>query len=816
MKQFDIIGMSCAACSARIEKSVSKVEGVSKCSVNLLTNSMNVEGDFSDTDIINAVVKAGYNVASKNKQKNKEINTDTNKIFQRLIFSLILLLILMYFSMGKMMFNIPLPTYFENNPLANGLTQMLLSLSIMIINNKFFISGFKGILNKSPNMDSLISIGSGASFIYSTYSLFQMSNAYINSDIDLANSFMHELYFESAAMILVLITLGKLLEEYSKGKTTNALKNLVELKPKTAIVVIDGVEKEISANELGIDDIFIVKPGGSIPADGVVVDGYSAVDESMLTGESIPVDKEVGNEVKASTINQSGYLKCKVTKIGEDTTISQIIKMVSDAAASKAPITKIADKVSGIFVPVVIIISIITTIVWLLMDYSLGFSISRGISVLVISCPCSLGLATPVAIMVGNGVGAKNGILFKNAAALESAGRIKTIALDKTGTITTGEPYVTDILTFNINEKEFLQIIYSLEKNSEHPLARAICDKAKSRGVSALDINNFKAYPGNGISAQIGDKIIYGGNLKFIERKIKISDNEKQMTSDFAKEGKTPLFFARNDELIGIVSVADKVKDDSKKAVEIMKKIGLKVVMLTGDNRETGLAVKNKTGIDEVISDVLPQDKAKHIMNFMKKSKTAMVGDGINDAPALTCADVGIAIGAGTDIAIESADIVLMNNSLLDAANAISLGKKTLKNIRENLFWAFIYNIIGIPIAAGVLIPIFNIKLEPMFAAAAMSLSSFCVVVNALRLNSFKSYKKDKKEIKKMETIIRIDGMMCPHCEGRVKTALELLDGVTEVIPDHTKKNAIIKHNKEISSDIFKKVIEEQGYTVIE
>lgn len=815
MKQFDIIGMSCAACSARIEKSVSKVDGVSKCSVNLLTNSMNVEGDFSDTDIINAVIKAGYNVASKNKQKNKEINPDTNKIFQRLIFSLILLLILMYFSMGKMMFNIPLPTYFENNPLANGLTQMLLSLSIMIINNKFFVSGFKGILNKSPNMDSLISIGSGASFIYSTYSLFQMSNAYINSDIDLANSFLHELYFESAAMILVLITLGKLLEEYSKGKTTNALKNLIELKPKTAIVVIDGIEKEIPANELEIDDIFIVKPGGSIPADGVVVEGYSAVDESMLTGESIPVDKEVGNDVKASTINQSGYLKCKVTKIGEDTTISQIIKMVSDAAASKAPITKIADKVSGIFVPVVILVAIITTIIWLLMDYSLGFSISRGISVLVISCPCSLGLATPVAIMVGNGVGAKNGILFKNAAALELAGKIKTIALDKTGTITTGEPYVTDILTFNVNEKDFLQTIYSLEKNSEHPLARAICDKAKSEGISALDINNFEAYPGNGISAQIDDKIIYGGNLKFIERKINISENEKQMASDFAKEGKTPLFFAKNDELIGIVSVADKVKDDSKKAVEIMKKIGLKVVMLTGDNRETGLAVKNKTGIDEVISDVLPQDKAKHIMDFMKKSKTAMVGDGINDAPALTCADVGIAIGAGTDIAIESADIVLMNNSLLDAANAISLGKKTLKNIRENLFWAFIYNIIGIPIAAGVLIPAFNIKLEPMFAAAAMSLSSFCVVVNALRLNSFKSYK-NIKEIKKMETIIRIDGMMCPHCEGRVKTALELLDGVTEVIPDHTKKNAIIKHNKEISSDIFKKVIEEQGYTVIE
>ncbi len=815
MKRFDIIGMSCASCSARIEKSVSKVKGVSQCSVNLLTNSMNVEGDFSETDIINAVVEAGYEVSSKNKQKNKEINPDTNKIFSRLIFSLVLLLILMYFSMGKMMFNMPLPTYFENNPLANGLTQMLLSLSIIIINNKFFVSGFKSIVKKSPNMDALISIGSGASFIYSTYSLFQMSSAYINYDINLAKSFLHEFYFESSAMILVLITLGKLLEEYSKGKTTNALKNLMELKPKTAIIISDGVEKEIPANDLKINDIFIVKPGGSIPADGVVIEGYSAVDESMLTGESIPVDKEVGNEVKASTISQSGYLKCKVTKIGEDTTISQIIKMVSDAAASKAPITKIADKVSGIFVPIVIIIAIITTIVWLLMDYSLGFSLSRGISVLVISCPCSLGLATPVAIMVGNGVGAKNGILFKNATALELAGKIKTIALDKTGTITTGEPYVTDILPYNINQKEFLEIIYSLEKNSEHPLASAICNKAKSEGISPFDINNFEVYPGNGVSAKINNKIIYGGSLKFIDRKINISEKDKQIASNFAKDGKTPLFFATDDELIGIVSIADKVKDDSKKAIDIMKKIGLKVVILTGDNRETGLAVKKQTGIDEVISDVLPQDKARHIMDFKKKAKTAMVGDGINDAPALTCADIGIAIGAGTDIAIESADIVLMKNSLLDAANAINLSKKTLKNIRENLFWAFIYNIIGIPIAAGVLIPAFGIKLEPMFAAAAMSLSSFCVVVNALRLNTFKSYE-NKKEIKKMETIIKIDGMMCSHCEARVKSALELLDGVTEVIPDHTKKSAIIKHTKEIPFETFKNKNEQQGYDVIE
>ncbi len=815
MKKFDIIGMSCASCSARIEKNVSKVKGVSKCSVNLLTNSMTVDGDFSDSDIINAVIDAGYEVGKKNNQKNKEIDIQTNKIFLRLMFSLILLLILMYYSMGNMMFDMPLPIYFDNNPLANGLTQMLLSLSILLINNKFFVNGFKSIIKRSPNMDALVSIGSGASFIYSTYSLFHMSNAYVNLDIDLAKSFLHELYFESAAMILVLITLGKLLEEYSKGKTTNALKNLMDLKPKTAIVVSDGVEKEIPANELKVDDIFIVKPGGNIPADGVVIEGYSAVDESMLTGESIPVDKEIGSKINASTINQSGYLKCRVTKIGEDTTISQIIKMVSDAAASKAPIAKTADKVSGIFVPVVIIIAVITTIAWLLMDYSLSFALSRGISVLVISCPCSLGLATPVAIMVGNGVGAKNGILFKNASALESAGKIKTIALDKTGTITTGEPYVTDILTYNINQKDFLEIIYSLEKNSEHPLARAICKKAESEGISTFNVNDFKAHPGNGVSAQINDKIIYGGSLKFIEGKISISEKNKQIASDFAKNGKTPLFFTRDNELIGIVSIADKVKDDSKKAIEIMKKIGLKVVMLTGDNKETGLAVKKQIGIDEVISDVLPQDKARHIMNFKEKAKTAMVGDGINDAPALTCADIGIAIGAGTDIAIESADIVLMKNSLLDAANAVRLSRKTLKNIRENLFWAFIYNIIGIPIAAGVLIPIFNIKLEPMFAAAAMSLSSFCVVINALRLNTFKCYE-NKKEIKQMETIIKIDGMMCPHCEARVKNALELLDGVTEVTPDHTKKNAVIKHTKEIPLETFKKVIEEQGYIVVE
>ena len=813
MKKFDIIGMSCASCSARIEKSVSKVKGVSKCSVNLLTNSMNVDGNFSDSDIINAVIEAGYEVGSKNNQKNKEIDIQTKKIFLRLILSLILLLILMYFSMGRMMFNMPLPAYFENNPLANGLTQMILSLSILIINNKFFVSGFRSIMKKSPNMDTLVSIGSGASFIYSTYSLFQMSNEYINSNIDLAKSFLHELYFESAAMILVLITLGKLLEEYSKGKTTNALNNLMDLKPKTAIILSDGVEKEIPANELKIDDIFIVKPGGNIPADGVVIEGYSAVDESTLTGESIPVEKEVGNEIKASTINQSGYLKCKVTKIGEDTTISQIIKMVGDAAASKAPIAKTADKVSGIFVPVVIIIAVITTIVWLLMDYSLSFALSRGISVLVISCPCSLGLATPVAIMVGNGVGAKNGILFKNAASLESAGKIKTIALDKTGTITTGEPYVTDILTYNINQKDFLETIYSLEKNGEHPLARAICEKAKSEGISTFNVTDFKAHPGNGVSAQISDKIIYGGSLKFINSIVSVSEDIKKTASDFAKEGKTPLLFVSDNELIGIVSIADKVKDDSKKAITIMKKIGLRVVMLTGDNKETGLAVKEQTGIDEVISDVLPQDKAKYIMDFKKRAKTAMVGDGINDAPALTSADVGIAIGAGTDIAIESADIVLMKNSLLDAVNAIKLSRKTLKNIRENLFWAFIYNIIGIPIAAGVLIPAYNIKLEPMFAAAAMSLSSFCVVINALRLNTFKCY---EKEIKQMETMIKIDGMMCPHCEARVKSALELLDGVTEVIPDHTKKNAVIKHTKEVSLETIKKVIYEQGYTVIE
>ncbi len=814
MKQYNVTGMSCAACSARVEKAVKKVNGVSSCSVNLLTNSMVVDGNFSDDDIIDAVIASGYNASIKGEQPKIKETSGTKSIIKRLVISTIILIVLMYFSMGNMMFGLKLPAYFANNPLANGLIQLLLSLSIIIINNKFFVSGYKSIINKSPNMDALVSLGSGASFIYSTYSLFQMSNSYINNNSDFAHSFLHEFYFESAAMILVLITVGKLLEEYSKGKTTNALKSLMDLKPKTAIIIEDGVEKQIPAGKLKIDDIFIIKPGARIPADGIVIEGFSAVNESALTGESIPVDKDVGDNVSAATINHSGYLKCKATKVGENTTLSQIINMVSDAAASKAPITKVADRVSGIFVPIVISIAVITTIIWLLSGFSIGFALSRGISVLVISCPCSLGLATPVAIMVGSGIGAKNGILFKNATSLENAGKLKNIALDKTGTITTGKPFVTDILTFGQNEKDFLKLIYSLEKMSEHPLALAICEKAKADSLTSYDITNFEVHTGSGVSARINNEIIYGGNLKFIETKIKVNDDEKLKALEYSKSGKTPLFFSNDEELIGIVAIADKVKEDSKKAITALKKMGLKVIMLTGDNNETAMAVKKETGVDEVIADVLPQDKAKAILALKNEGKTAMVGDGINDAPALVSADIGIAIGAGTDIAIESADIVLMKDSLTDVVNAIRLGRKTLKNIHENLFWAFIYNTIGIPIAAGVLIPLFNIRLNPMIAAAAMSLSSFCVVTNALRINMFKTI--NKKEKKTMETKIKIEGMMCVHCEGRVKSALESIDGVIEAIPDHKSNSATIKHSKEISIDIFKKTVEDQGYKVLD
>ena len=819
IKHFDVFGMSCAACSARVEKAVLAVDGVKSCSVNLLTNSMSVDGDAKDDDIVSAVIKAGYDANLKglkvNNEKKKDFNF--NNILKRLISSGILLIILMYLSMGPMLFNIELPAFIEQNPLANALLQLLLSLSIMIINNKFFVSGFKSIMNRSPNMDALVSMGSGASFVYSTYSLFLMSNAYIKQDIVLAHTYMHDLYFESAAMILVLITLGKLLEEHSKGKTTNAIKSLMDLKPKTATIIVDGQEKVIPASEIKVGDIFIVKSGASIPTDGVIIDGFSAINESSLTGESIPVDKGIGSNVYAATINQSGYLKCKATKVGEDTSLSQIIKMVSDAASSKAPIAKVADKVSGVFVPVVILIALITTLIWLLAGEAFGFALSRGISVLVISCPCSLGLATPVAIMVGNGVGARNGILFKNAEALEQTGKIKTVALDKTGTITSGKPQVTDIIPLNnYNETDLLKIAYSLEKKSEHPLASAIINYAEDKNLSADDVKDFEVFPGNGISGKINDDIIWGGNLKFIEDKAIISNDVKEIAAKESNSGKTPLFFVKNEFVIGIICVADTIKDDSKNAITKLKNLGIKVIMLTGDNKQTANAVKEKVGVSEVVSDVLPQEKEKVISDFKKHSKIAMVGDGINDAPALTSADIGIAVGAGTDVAIDAADIVLMKDSLSDVVTAIKLSKKTLKNIHENLFWAFIYNIVGIPLAAGVLIPTFGIKLEPMFAAAAMSLSSFCVVLNALRLNFFKLNNEiEIKEKKVMEKTIKIEGMMCVHCEGRVKSALEAIDGVLEAIPDHNTNSALIKLSKEVSDDLLKKTVEEQGYNVI-
>ncbi len=814
MKQFDVYGMSCAACSARVEKAVKKVSGVSSCSVNLLTNSMSVDGDFLDSDIINAVIDAGYEAIPKgnNSAKITDDNSKTKSILKKIITSSVLLIILMYFSMGKMIFNLKFPHFIEHNPLSNALIQFILSSAILIINSNFFINGFKSILKKSPNMDALVALGSGASFIYSVIELFKMTQAYIDNNIALAHSLLHELYFESAAMILVLITVGKMLEEYSKGKTTNAIKSLIDLKPRTAIILKDGNEIIVPISEIKVDDIFILKPGSSIPADGVVIEGFSAVNESALTGESIPVDKTVDSNVFTGTINQSGHLKCRATKVGEDTSLSQIIKMVTDASSSKAPIAKAADKVSGVFVPVVVMIAVVTTIIWLLTGATLGYSLSRGISVLVISCPCSLGLATPVAIMVGNGIGAKYGILFKNAIALEQTGKIKTVALDKTGTITVGKPEVTDIIPLNgYNEVELLKSAYSLEKKSEHPLAIAIVNIAEKNNLLCNELEDFKAFPGNGVYGKIGEDTLYGGNLNFISEKVQITQDIKEISLSLSSQGKTPLFFSKNNKLIGIIAVSDIIKPDSANAISILKNIGINVVMLTGDNEITASVVQKNVGVDEVIANLLPQDKERVITDLKEISKTAMVGDGINDAPALTSADIGIAIGAGADVAIDAADIVLMKNSLIDVASAIKLSKKTLKNIHENLFWAFIYNIIGIPLAAGVFIPLFGITLNPMFAAVAMSLSSFCVVTNALRLNFFKV----KEEKKSMEKVIKVDGMMCVHCEARVKNALETIDGVIEVIPDHKSKTATIKLSKEVSDDLLKKTVEEQGYTVL-
>ncbi len=830
MEQFNVTGMSCAACSARVEKAVSKVDGVSSCSVSLLTNSMGVEGTAKADDIIKAVEDAGYGASLKNDREKsaKSVDSDalkdteTPKIKKRLIASIIFLAVLMYISMGHMMWNFPLPSFLAENHIAMGLVQLLLTVIIMVINQHFFISGFKGIIHRSPNMDTLVALGSGAAFIYSTYALFAMTNAQLNGDIQAVMGYMHEFYFESAAMILTLITVGKMLEAHSKGKTTDALKGLMNLAPKTAVIVKDGVETEVSIDSVQKDDIFVVRPGESIPVDGIILEGSSAVNESALTGESIPTDKNVGDKVSAATINQSGFIRCKAERVGEDTTLSQIIRMVSDAAATKAPIAKIADKVSGIFVPVVIIIAIITAVIWLLIGDPFGSALQKAISVLVISCPCALGLATPVAIMVGNGVGARNGILFKTAVSLETSGNINIVALDKTGTITSGEPKVTDIVTSDgISEAELLQTAVTLECKSEHPLAKAIIGKAEEMQITRQEISNFQILAGNGLSGTLENTLVAGGNLNFISSRAEIVSEIKAKAEQLAENGKTPLFFSKGNKLLGIIAVADVIKEDSPRAIKELRDMGIKVVMLTGDNVKTADAIGKQAGVDEVIAGVLPDGKEKVIQKLKMQGKVAMVGDGINDAPALTSADVGIAIGAGTDIAIDAADIVLMKSRLSDVPAAIRLGRSTLRNIHENLFWAFIYNIIGIPLAAGLFIPIFGWRLNPMFGAAAMSLSSFCVVTNALRLNFVKihSAKRDKKikvkEKKKMTKTMKIEGMMCPHCEARVKQVLEELSEVESVVASHEKGTAELILNKEISDEILKKTVEEQGYKVL-
>ncbi len=832
MKQYNVTGMSCASCVARVEKAVNKVDGVTSCSVNLLTNSMSVDGDVKSSDVISAVEKAGYGASLKgNSSKENKTNdeplkdTETPKLKKRLFSSLVFLLLLMYISMGHMMWGFPLPSILANNHIAMGLIQLLLTGIIMVINQKFFISGFKALIHRSPNMDTLVALGAGASFIYSVYALFAMTNAQVNNDMSLVMKYMDEFYFESAGMILTLITLGKMLESYSKGKTTNAIKGLMNLAPKKATILVDNVEKVVPIEEVKIGDIFVVKPGENIPVDGVVIEGESAVNESALTGESIPVDKTVGDNVSGATVNQSGFIKCKATKVGEDTTLSQIIKMVSDASATKAPIAKVADKVSGVFVPIVISIAVVTIIVWLLCGATFGNALVRGISVLVISCPCALGLATPVAIMVGNGVGAKNGILFKNATSLETTGKVSYVLLDKTGTITNGTPVVTDIIpSENYTQDDLLSYASSLESKSEHPLAKAVVQKAIDSNIKTLDTTDFKSLTGNGVSAKINGKTIVGGSVKHISSIANIDENIIKQADDLATKGKTPLLFVMDNQLLGIIAVADVVKSDSPKAIKELQNMGIKVVMVTGDNEKTAQAIAKESGVDEVIADVLPDGKEKVVTQYKEKGMVAMVGDGINDAPALTRADIGIAIGAGTDVAIDSADIVLMKSKLTDVSGAIRLSRGTLRNIHENLFWAFIYNVIGIPLAAGVWIPIFGWTLSPMFGAAAMSLSSFCVVTNALRLNflNIRSSKRDrkiknktnKKEKNTMTTTLKINGMMCPHCEATVKTALESIDGVTSAEVSHESGTAVVTLSKEVSEDVLKKAVVDKGYTV--
>lgn len=841
MEQYTVTGMSCAACSSRVEKAVSKVPGVTACSVSLLTNSMGVEGAASPDKIIEAVEKAGYGASVKGSTESSNSNAgnyddalkdrETPVMKKRFTASLILLVPLMYISMGHMMWNWPLPSFLNGNHIAMGLIQLILTGFIMVINQKFFVNGFKGLIHRSPNMDTLVALGSGASFVYSVYALFAMSDAMVKANDDAVMKYMHEFYFESAAMILTLITLGKMLEAYSKGKTTNALKSLMNLSPKTANVIRNGKEIQVGIEQVRAGDIFAVKPGESIPVDGIVTEGSSAVNESALTGESIPVDKAEGDSVSAATINQSGYLKCRATRVGEDTTLSQIIRMVSDAAATKAPIAKIADKVSGIFVPAVISIAVVTIAVWLLCGQTVGFALARGISVLVISCPCALGLATPVAIMVGNGVGAKHGIMFKTAASLEQAGKTQIIALDKTGTITAGEPKVTDIITAeNVSEDELLCYAASLEKNSEHPLARAVMDMASEKGTKIADVSEFRAVPGNGLTAVYEGEELAGGNLKFIKEKTGLPESMEKSAETLSEQGKTPLFFSRSGQILGIIAVADVIKPESRQAVAELKNMGIHVVMLTGDNKRTAKAIGEQVGADEIIAGVLPDGKESVIRKLREKGRTAMVGDGINDAPALTRADTGIAIGAGTDIAIDSADVVLMKSRLTDVPAAIRLSRAALRNIHENLFWAFIYNVIGIPLAAGLMYPIFVWKLNPMFGAAAMSLSSFCVVTNALRLNFFSLYNssRDRKsgglkntdlnittEESQMEKTMKIEGMMCGHCEATVKKCLEALPEVDEATVSHEKGTAVLKLNADISNETLTKTVEDKDYKVV-
>lgn len=856
MKQYTVTGMSCAACSARVEKAVSKVDGVTSCSVSLLTNSMGVEGSATDAQIVEAVEQAGYGASPKGTATESEndkannsleqlkaaqdalVDRETPKLRNRLIASLIFLVVLMYFSMGHMMWGWPLPKFFNGNHVAMGLLQLLLTVAVMVINQKFFISGFKGLIHGAPNMDTLVALGSAASFGYSVYALFAMTAAQVNGDMDAVMSYMHEFYFESAAMILALITVGKMLEAHSKGKTTDALKSLMQLAPKTATVVRDGVEQEISVDAVKKGDIFVVRPGENIPVDGEIIDGTTAVNESALTGESIPVDKQPKDAVSAATVNQSGFIKCRATRVGEDTTLSQIIQMVSDAAATKAPIAKIADRVSGVFVPAVITIAIITIIAWLIAGETVGFALARGISVLVISCPCALGLATPVAIMVGNGKGAKSGILFKTAASLEATGRTQIVALDKTGTITSGEPKVTDIVpdeTFfeetGNNAGKLLAIAASVEAKSEHPLAKAIMERAKTDEIAVAEVTDFSAVVGNGLTAILAGKMIKAGNLAFVSKFVKVSDDMRAKAVEFSKEGKTPLFFAADDRLCGIIAVADTIKEDSPEAVRQLKNMGIRVVMLTGDNEQTANAIGKQAGVDEVIAGVLPDGKEAVIRKLKKQGRVAMVGDGINDAPALTRADMGIAIGAGSDVAIDAADVVLMKSRLIDVPAAVRLSRATLTNIHENLFWAFFYNVIGIPLAAGLWYPLLGWKLNPMFGAAAMSLSSFCVVTNALRLNLCRVYdpKHDRKatpdrknktnkpnesEEKSMTKTMNIEGMMCGHCEARVKKALEALDAVSEAVVSHESGTAVVTLSSDISDEKLKETVEAEDYKV--